>query len=581
MNRQTPPPLTSASPPGSVAPGARWDSPRIHRHLLWLTSVRSQFRWRRTLERIRSPRRILSTLAAGLFLIAYVLYGILVLSNRAPASPEHLRAWLSGGMVLYALYHAIRCVWTETVVDLELTPAERLWLGGAPLRRSSLATYRISNIIAATAIKTLLLTIVLVGDVARVELLVLAVFGSLLLLDLVRQIMVRLASGLSEANRQRARVVGVLWATAVALQVIAKVAAMTPLESPTWLYGVHLLYAAGEVTQTGVIQTLASAWIPMAEMAVAPTYSWTALLGLVWIVVVLRIAIGVLVWADEWAINQDQRHERSRLRQQPSGAARNERERGWGRASSRRGAAANRDPGVMATWALWTRQWQSVQRYRGTILFSFMLPTLLCLSPLVTNQVLEQWFYVVAGIALCTMLLAPPALRLDFRRDLLRMQLLKSLPVQPLSMVLGQLALPILITWIFQWVTLTVAAIIVQPTIGQWILWTCMLAALAVFTFATENALFLVYPHHAHQQGLGMMLRAKLTFLGKASVIATALASLLLWGSVCKSILPESLHALGFVGGAITATWLVAAISVLVTTSCWRRFDLSFDVPPQ
>ncbi|TWU20507.1 hypothetical protein Pla52o_43850 [Novipirellula galeiformis] len=565
----------------SSMPGSCWDPSRIHRHLLWLTCARSQLRLRRTWDRIRSPRRILATLSAGLFLIAYVLYGIFVLSNRAPASPDHLRDWLSGGMVLYALYHAVRCVWTETVVDLELTPAERLWLGGAPLRRSSLATYRISNIVAATAIKTMLLTIVLVGDVPRVELLILGVFSSLLLLDLVRQILVRVASGLSETNRKRAKVVSVLWVSAVALQVIANVASMTPLGSPTWLYGIHVLYAVGDVAQSFVIQVLAVAWIPMAQVAVAPAYSLWTLLAIVCIAITIRVAVGVLVWVDAWALHQNFRHEQALLRQQPSGRFQGDVVRRWGHDNANPQGIPSGYSRIAATKALWTRQYQSVRRYRGTIGFSFLIPTLLCLSPLVTNQVLEQWFYVVSGIALCTMLLAPPALRLDFRRDLLRMQLLKSLPVKPLTMVLGQLALPILITWIFQWVTLATAAVIVQPSMGQWLLWTFVLAALAVFTFATENALFLVYPHHAHQQGLGMMLRAKLTFLGKAGVIAASLALLVLWGTVCKSVLPENWHALGFVGGAIAATWFVAAISVLVTTSCWRRFDLSFDVPPQ
>ncbi len=561
--------------------GSGWDAPHVHRQLLWLTNARSQFRLRRTLERICSPRRIVATLLAGVFLVAYVMYGILVLSNRAPASPDHLRAWLSGGMVLYAFYHAVRCVWTESMVDLEMTPAERLWLGGGPLHRSSLATYRITNIVSATAIKTLLLTIVIARDVQHVELLILGVFCSLLLLDTVRQILVRIASGLSDVNRRRAKAVSVIMVTAVTLQVIAKVTAMTPMGSPTWLYLIHGFYSVGELAQSVVIQAFAVAWIPMASLAVASSYSvWTPI-AIVCIGMTILFAVRVLVWADRWALMQSRSQEQSLLR---------ELDRSYGNRGVARRATENRSldinvlcghPRLSATAALLARQYQSVRRYRGTILVSFVIPTLLCLSPLVTNQVMEQWFYVVSGIALCTMLLAPPALRLDFRRDLLRMQLLKSLPVKPLSMVVGQLTLPILITWIFQWVTLTIAALVVHPGWVQWLLWTLLMAAFAVFTFAAENALFLVYPHHAHQQGLGMMLRAKLTFLGKAGVIAASLALLVIWAGMCKSILPESLYTLGFVGGAIAATWSIAAVSVLVTAMCWRRFDLSFDLPPQ
>ncbi|EMI17232.1 putative membrane protein [Rhodopirellula maiorica SM1] len=561
--------------------GALWDAPHVHQELLWLTNARSQFRLRRTLARILSPRRIVATLLAGVFLVAYVMYGVLVLSNRAPASPDHLRAWLSGGMVLYAFYHAVRCVWTETVVDLEMTPAERLWLGGGPLHRSSLATYRITNIVSATAIKTLLLTIVIARDVQHVELLILGVFCSLLLLDTVRQILVRVASGLSDLNRRRAKVVSVVMATAVALQVIAKVTAMTPMGSPTWLYLIHMFYAVGELAQSVVIQAVAFAWIPMASLAVTTSYSvWTPI-AMVCVAMTVLFAVRVLVWADHGALMQSQRQEQSLLR---------ELDRSGRNCAATDPTQTHRSLDVDVLWgyprlrttaALLARQYRSVLRYRGTILASFVIPTLLCLSPLVTNQVIEQWFYVVSGVALCTMLLAPPALRLDFRRDLLRMQLLKSLPVKPLSMVLGQLTLPIFITWIFQCVTLAIAACVVQPGWSQWLMWTLLMAAFAVFTFAVENALFLVYPHHAHQQGLGMMLRAKLTFLGKAGVIAASLAMLVLWSAVCKSILPDGLHAIGFVSGAIAASWCIAAMSVLATAICWRRFDLSFDLPPQ
>ena len=45
-----------------------------------------------------------------------------------------------------------------------------------------------------------------------------------------------------------------------------------------------------------------------------------------------------------------------------------------------------------------------------------------------------------------------------------------------------------------------------------------MLAALAVFTFALENALFLAYPHRQRSQGIAMVLRTKLTFLGKVDI---------------------------------------------------------------
>lgn len=206
---------------------------------------------------------------------------------------------------------------------------------------------------------------------------------------------------------------------------------------------------------------------------------------------------------------------------------------------------------------------------------------LLCLSPMLTGRVGNQWAFVVAGIALCTMLLAPPALRLDFRRDLKRMLLLRSLPLRPIHAVLGQLTFPVLITIAFQWVTLTIAAIVLGPGWSQILGWGGMLAALAVFTFAMENALFLAYPHHENAQGLGMVVRANVMFLGKATLIAAAVGALLVWVQVCKTVFGDPISTSVYVLGSVTGTWLMAAAALLVTAWCWSRFDISSDLPPE
>ncbi|TWT82220.1 hypothetical protein CA13_36810 [Planctomycetes bacterium CA13] len=563
---------------------SNWDPIGLHSQLGWLTAARSQFRFRRTIDRLLSPRRILATVAAAVFVIAYLLYGILVLSHRAPADPDRLRCWLSGGMVLYAIYHAVRCLWSESVDDLEMTAAECLWLGGAPLRRSTIAVYRITNIVAATAAKTGLLAVVIAGDVAHIELLMLGVFCSLLMLDIVRQIFQIFASGLDARSRRFAKAAIVCVVIALSFQILGRLIAMTPVDSPTLVYVFNTFRAIGETAECGTIQMLALPWISSASVAVADHYGIWAALSILSIAVTVPASVWLLVKTDKWAQVQQRCREQRLLAQHAlmkpnrSKTAANS----FALASLRH---SNLIDGVSAKWSdlvpLLSRQWKSMVRYRGTILFSFLIPTILCLSPLIANQVTEQWLFVVGGVGLCTMLLAPPALRLDFRRDLLRMQLLKSLPVRPLSMVMGQLSIPIAITWGFQFLTITIAAMVVQTGFQQWLLWTAMMAALAVFTFAVENALFLAYPHHPHQQGLSMMIRAKLTFLGKATLIAGSIAILVLWASLCGSIFPASIQKFAFIGGAIMATWGVAILAVFVTTWCWRRFDLSFDLPPQ
>ena len=95
-----------------------WDNLPTHLELARLTATRGRFRVLRMLHRIRSPRRIIATSLAGLFFLLYLLNGIFILSAREPADPERLCLWLSGGMVIYAIYHCVRCAWSENVADL-------------------------------------------------------------------------------------------------------------------------------------------------------------------------------------------------------------------------------------------------------------------------------------------------------------------------------------------------------------------------------------------------------------------------------------------------------------------------------
>ncbi|MGI9471119.1 MAG: hypothetical protein ACR2NZ_06290, partial [Rubripirellula sp.] len=560
-----------------------WDSFETHWVLSRLTLTRARFRIERTLRRIRSPRRIIATTLAVAFFALYLLNGIFILSAREAADPERLRLWLSGGMVIYAVYHGVRCGWSKSIIDLELTPAETLWLGGAPICRSSLAIYHVGSMVVPAALKTGLLAVVLIRDVSHFEMLVVGMFTSLILLEITRLIVARMIAGMSTRHRRLFRFAVTGIALAIGFQVLARIMAITPVGSQTWLYVLNGFRALGDVASSPMIQWLAVPWIPAAHLTVTDQYQWITLSQVLATACVLPLSILLLVRTDQWSSRQQHRSEQVRLAAGDFETRESHAQAYTGEAGKRAlnflqrvSPAATND--VMTLVA---RQAVSVRRYGATIVFSFLVPCLLCLSPLVTGQVTEQWFYVVGGIALCTMLLAPPALRIDFRRDLKRMLLLRSLPINPFSMVVGQLALPILITWSFQWITIAIAAAVTQPGWGQFTLWTGMLAALAVLTFAGENALFLAYPHHERSEGVAMMIRAKLTFLGKGSVIALALGMLVAWATVCRWYLPESYVATVFVVGAIASTWGLAIIGIAAATSCWRRFDFACDTPPE
>jgi hypothetical protein len=560
-----------------------WDPLCLHVELARVTVIRSRFRCRRTIDRIRSPRRIVATSLAIGFFVLYLVNGIFVLSARQPADPEQLRWWLSGGMVLYAIYHAVRCAWSAELLDLELSAAERLWLGGAPIKRSSLTVYHVGNMIVPGMLKTFLLAVVLFRDVAHLELLVVGIFTSLVLLEIVRLMIARWSAGLDPVERRRFRVAVTLVALAVGIQWTARVLTATPLQSQTWVYILNGFRSLGGVAACPAVQALSAAWMAAAQLAVSERYGAITMVYLLSSVATLPLAILALVWVDAWSLGRQHQCECRCLAAgdyRVTSQARPilpRKHAGRLRAELDRLAPAR----AAETAAVILRQWASVRRYWGTIVFSFAVPTLLCLSPLAIGRASEQWFYVVGGIAMCTMLLAPPALRIDFRRDLTRMILLRLLPLPPLSMVVGQLWLPVMITWIYQWLTLAIAAAVVQPPWSQLMLWCGLLNALAVFTFAAENALFLAYPYHQRSEGIAMLVRAKLTFLGKSSVLILAVGMLAAWAMLCRSWLPAAWMIPTYVTGAVLVAWSSAAAAVAAATACWRRFDFASDTPPE
>ncbi|TWU48919.1 hypothetical protein Poly51_48230 [Rubripirellula tenax] len=549
-------------------------------HQTWirLLTQRGGFRFQRVIHRIRSPRRIVATVLTLLFFGLYLVNGVFILSTRTPADPERLRLWLSGGMVIYAVYHSVRCAWSRQTSDLELTAAESLWLGGAPVRRSTVALYRVGGLVFSTALKTALLAVVLAVDVAHIELLCVGVFTSLLLLEISRLTIARWSAAISDRTRRAMRIAATAVASAIVIQIVARIAAATPPGSATIVYVLNAFAALGQTAASPMIQWLSLPWIASAKLVITESFSLTSIAQLVIAIATLPISMLAFVRIDHRAEFRSHMTEQSRLR-------RGEYHRDETAEVVRESTSIFRSTWILRYMdadlaSLLVRQWNTVQRYAGTIAFSFFVPTVLCLSPLATGRITDQWFFVVGGIALCTVLLAPPALRIDFRRDLRRMLLLRSLPVRPMSMVLGQLLIPVMITCTFQCFTIAVAAAFTLPGWSSVVMWTGMLTALSLFTFATENALFLAFPHHEHTEGVAMMVRAKLTFIGKAAVLLASLMMLAAWAGFCANHLPPSIARFTLVVGAIVATW-VLAIAALVTASwCWRRFDVALDVPP-
>jgi hypothetical protein len=231
------------------------------------------------------------------------------------------------------------------------------------------------------------------------------------------------------------------------------------------------------------------------------------------------------------------------------------------------------------------RQLLGAWHFRMTLAISLGIPTLLCCIPLLANHnPFVMLLNIVGGIVFYSFLLLPSALMLDFRRDINRIVVLKSLPIGPLAMTLGQLAAPILICSAFQWVVLMIATVA-----GCVIAWQAVVAAVILvpinsLIFAIENYIFLLAPYRRNQEGLDVFLRTILTFTAKGVMFAAALAGALAWAFAAKALgtwLSDSpaasatIFAVGLwvmtCGLAIGFTWGIVRL--------YQRFDPSQDAP--
>ncbi|MCM2371732.1 hypothetical protein [Aporhodopirellula aestuarii] len=572
---------------------------------IWhLESVRTSHRLRRFWDRIRSPRHAAASILAVSFVLLYLLAGLTVLSRRDVVDPERLQLWLSGGMVLYALYHCIKYLWSSRPADeptcVVTTPAAALWIGGGPLARTFVVLHEVVRVLPATAVKSMLLCVVLWRDVPNLFSLWCGVFLALFALEWMR----RIVSHVIDATTAREKKILKLASVIVVVALVAALGMQTINE--THVDGDPAMYMSTAIAEVALfagsdtVQWFALPLQPASHLAVSqPMWPMTILVPVTWMpvhclllilmsIITIALMATALIHLDQWSINRRHANEQAQLQTWQTQAL----VAADGRSVSRRlvSSAGDRESyRPLFSWPVWaivSRQLYCIRRYRMNVLISFAIPMAVSLSPLLTpsaglaGQITKQWIFVIGGIALSSLLLAPPALQIDFRRDLKRMGLLRSFPLTATEMCAGMLSVPVAITILFQWITLAVASVIADVPMMQVIWLAIAFPSLSLLTFAVENALFLAYPHQIHDQGIWMVIRAKITFLWKGLVLLIVPVALFLWGTVCHAVLPAAVVVpVGFLG-SLFGCWMVAFTAFLVLVGSWKRFDPAIDIPP-
>jgi hypothetical protein len=230
------------------------------------------------------------------------------------------------------------------------------------------------------------------------------------------------------------------------------------------------------------------------------------------------------------------------------------------------------------------RQWQGAKRYRTSLFVAIVVPFLLSCMPAFSGvKGIYLVMNLIGGLAFYSFLLLPTALKFDFRRDVDRLAVLKTLPISPLGVIAGQLATPVLITSIFQAVVLLSSMLVCPFHAGYLFVAAAVLVPFNVFIFGLENLIFIWYPHRMHQEGIQVFLRSILAFTAKSLMFGVTLALTYGWvgasNQIAENMLGDNRAAIGiFSVGMFTALGIITALTVLLLARSFERIDPSRDL---
>ena len=558
----------------------------FHPALLQLLRMRSVARLRCLRRRLAAPRRLVLSLIAAFLAMLWLGNAVVSILYRESADPELLRVWIPFGFALYGLWHLIKAAYRRPDQAIEWSPAERDLLEGGPFTRNQLLSYRLATVLGAATLKAACFAALMVPDLPLPPAGFLGALIALTFLELWRMNVETTACGVDRETYTKLRAgVLVCVATAVVATIVMTLCALPDLDASHQPVALLILKQLGtsvvQLKSTAIGQIACAPFDLFASVVLADHYDGIfaarLVLGVLVVVAMVRLTYRVDRFFQHRSADREcraylQHSVIERPVRTPVDAKKHARRLPW--------------PGRNS--ALAWRQMLGARHYWVSLVIAFSPPAILALIPLIIYRDARLAFMnVYGGIAFYSLLLLPAALRFDFRRDIDRMVLLKSLPVSPFAMVVGQLVAPVVLASVFQLCVL-LAAILIRPIEpGYLIIGWLFLIPMNITIFALDNLLFLFFPFRKNQEGLEIFLRTTLTFTAKGLLFAIVLFVVVAWallvGKIVHQLFPGADVQFGkrllFSTGIGVMVLAAAATTVRLTVRAFTRFDASQDVP--
>ncbi|MDG1512413.1 MAG: hypothetical protein P8R31_12000 [Mariniblastus sp.] len=517
----------------------------------------------------------------GIIWVSQAVIGILF---RKAAEHDSMVRLSAVALTLYVFWQVLKTVTRKPFEPHEWTDAEKEILLAAPISPHQLVSFRLTGLAVGTFVKALFVSIILLPDLPIWPIGFIGLFLGLVFIEFFRVCFELIFMGISPRLRWVCRgsafvmllgPIAIIWYRTL---IVMNSAATQDLPMSILLFKSILVEMNAIVSSkigVGVLSVMAS----FSEAIFTQAFSVAGLLNLLKITLITG-ASGALVYRlDQWS--------RLRAKQQESLAVRKGSLGSIGAFSHASASMARiRVPlRINGMGAVAWRQLVGAYHYRMTLSISLGIPAVLCWCPLFLDSNPEVTLVsVVGGLLFYSFLLLPSALVLDFRRDIDRFDVLKSLPVATIWLAIGQLATPVILATGFQAGVLFVATVFSSIIWSQAILAGVILVGFNLLIFTGENLIFLLSPYRRNQEGLDVFIRTVLTFTGKGIVFAVAVSALLFWATLSVLIVSSLGLSAGwavalFCAGLLLMMGTVEALLLVGLVRLFDRFDPSEDCP--
>lgn len=557
----------------------------LHPACRQLLCFQSAARLRKLLGGFSSPRRfVLSCLGLAL-MIFWLGNAVLSVLLRQANSLETLRTWIPLGLTAYGAWHVLKLMYRRPEHGIDWSAAELEYLCTAPLPRRQLLRYRMVQIALASLPKAICFAALMIPDLPQPLFGLVGALLALVFLELIRMACEIGAHAVSTATYRWFRILAILITlgllAAVGSALLQRLSDPATVRSPLFVFE-HVLQLCSRWSQTSIGKLLLIPCSLFGQIITTVELNSAAVVRVGVAAMLVGSLSGLVLVVDGWANRMVKRRERASFHRSHDRCAPRQ---------LRVGAAPVRLPRVpllAGAGPVFWRQLLGAWHYRTSLLVALILPTVLACTPMIAFRSPELLLVnIVGALVFYSFLLLPAAFKFDFRRDVDRIALLKTLPTPAWALVCGQLATPVTLATLYQltvlgfaWATMSISPVLILASV-------LLLFPVNVLIFAVENLIFLLYPHRLQQEGFDVFLRSTLTFTGKGLAFLLGAGVFFVW-AMCSRYLADLLATQAavavssraiFMSGAWIFVCAVTAVCTWLLVLAYHRFDPSRDVP--